>query len=328
MAKLPMKAAAVSLLLMTALTACNVWDGSESIDPPQSMGKAKEQVTMAGVGKDKPLQVTVYLKDNRGYVAPVTMGMADTDTPAKAALEAMVDGAPMPSGFHGLLPKGTTVKGINLVKEEKLAVVDFSKSFLTYNKADERKLLEAVTWTMTGFPSIEQIQLRVDGKAVETMPASNTPVSATLSRKMGINIEGTSGSLLTQSHPATLYFQSKDVNGLPYYVPVTRMIAGEDKTLEAVVKQLAVPPAGSALEAVVSDDIEAAAVQVQNDVVTVNLKDAVLKKATDLDASTWQAVVMTMLGNSSAKQVQVMVNDKAHDVKPVSMPTNINPIGL
>lgn len=312
---------AVATLLITAVAAgCQAWDGSsDPIDPPQAISTKKEKTTTStAIKTEQPLQSTLYFKDRNGYVAPVVVRTETTDTPAKAVLAAMVEGATTPSGFTGLLPKGTEVKGINIVKDEKLAVVDFSKPFLSYKKEDERKMLEAVTWALTSFPTIDKVQLRVEGKLLEQMPAMGTPLDQPLSRKMGINVESVNGVTWSQAMPVTLYFQAKGKDKETYLVPVTRMIAQTEKPLEAAMKQLSVKPKSKGLVPVISSDVQLVSMQLQNQVVTVNLKDELLKKAAVMEEESLRAVIMSLLDNSAATHVQVMVNDHAVEDKPVS----------
>ena len=88
--------------------------------------------------------MTVYVKDAKGFVTLLSLGLPKTVSVAKTTLEYMVDGGPdaslLPSGFQALLPKGTKVVSLN-VTSDKRAIVDFSKEFLNYDGQNERKIL-------------------------------------------------------------------------------------------------------------------------------------------------------------------------------------------
>jgi germination protein M len=323
----------VSCLLIGMLSGCQVWDGSsDPIDPPQSMGKMKNAVTDAKVTGPKAIsdvtEQTLYFKDKNGYVAPVTIQTPMSDSPAKAVLAGMVEGAAIPHGFKALLPKGTEVLGMNIVKDEKLAVVDFSKPFLSYKKEDERKVLEAVTWALTSFPTITQVQIHVEGKALTEMPASGTPMDEPLTRKMGINVEQTIGVTTSQAMPVTLYYEAKRKKEESYLVPVTRLLPRTDQPLVEAMKQLAIQPNGIGLQPVLTPDMQTESVQMQNQVIKVSLKDQLLKQAADLDETTLKAVVLSLLDSSQATHVQVMVNHEATQDKPVGRMKQVNAFGL
>ncbi|MNU06339.1 Spore germination protein GerM [compost metagenome] len=46
-------------------------------------------------------------------------------------------------------------------------MVDFSKEFNNYKAEDERKVLEAVVWTLTELDNVEKVSIRVEGKELK-----------------------------------------------------------------------------------------------------------------------------------------------------------------
>jgi germination protein M len=154
---------------------------TQAIDPPPVNANLTSGATTDPAAIDSTVksaagntQVTLYYKDANGYVAPISMVLPSKEQIAKQSLEYMVEGGPaqamLPAGFKALLPKGTQIKGINITADQKLAIVDFSQAFASYNAQDERKIMEAVVWTLTGFPSIDKVQFRMEGKAMTEMP--------------------------------------------------------------------------------------------------------------------------------------------------------------
>ena len=138
------------------------------IDAPPTAGvDVDAKTTSAAVTVDMSdeitSQMTVYVKDAKGFVTPVSLALPKTVSVAKTTLEYMVDGGPetglLPAGFQGILPKGTKVISVNITADKR-ATVDFSKELLNYDVKDERKLLEAITWNLTNFSSVDKVQLR------------------------------------------------------------------------------------------------------------------------------------------------------------------------
>jgi germination protein M len=308
-----------AVLSIGMLTACGGSDQTVSIDPPQ-----KEVSVLTTVDEAKTVPTTLYLKDANGYVAPVSVRLPDNGSPAKAVLEAMTAGTPKPAGFKGWIPAGTSVRGLNVVADAKLAVVDFSKEFLSYPKKEERHLVEAITYALTSFPTIAQVQLRVEGKVIESMPASGLPVGTPLTREMGVNVSVQDGVLLSQTTSVTVYYAAKSEDAGRYLVPVTRMVPYTNQPLPVVMQQLAMQPALPGLAPVLDGTTQATTVQVQNKVVKLNVQSVDVKSQVKLSKQAMQAIVWSMLDNADAKQVQVMVNQKAAQDKPVDKPEAIN----
>lgn len=337
------KWAAVASLGLALTAGCSDQNrtGSLPIDPPPAgvNGDAASAPVHASIAD--PMDVTIYARDEHNMVAPIIVTMEKTQSVAKKALEYMVEGGPaqghMPSGFSSILPKGTTIHGIN-VKENKTAVVDFSQEFTGYNIQDERKMLEAVTWTLTSFPTIDQVEIYVDGHKLTEMPHNGTPLDGSLSREMGINLEISKGVNVGQSTPVTLYFLSENQAGESYYVPVTRLISRTEELEKAVIEQLiAGPDEQRGLAGVMTPGAELIDINKGSDLITVNFSEALLGPDHKAPAEALKAVVLSLTENvSESSKVQILVNgeakvnatDNQSYSEPVARPQIVNEVKL
>lgn len=323
-------------------------DDRKSIDPPVEDKDTGVNRTIPSVQTFNPInqmQVTLYFKDRQNHVAPITMAVPKAEGVAKKALESMVEGSPaisrLPYGFSALLPKGTQIKGINILKEQKTAVVDFSKEFRNYKEEDERKIMEAVTWTLTGFPTVDNVQIWVDGKILKEMPVGKTPIDGALNRAMGINIESASGINIGQSTPVTVYFLGDNGSGYQYLVPVTRMVKRTDDRAMAALKQLIAGPDQSqktGLFSVMAPEATVLNLKLSDnkDLITVNFSDKLLGPDQKVPSEAIQSVILSLTENTGAAKVQILINGKAQVQttdnqkysSPVSRPTYLNLIKL
>jgi germination protein M len=340
------RAAAITGVIVLMTTGCSLLGTGEKnqIDPPQAEAEAEAQTTSGAVTIDMTkaqAQMTVYVKDAKGFVAPISLALPKTQSPARTTLEYMVQDGPgknlLPAGFEALLPKGTLIKGVNILAEKKLAVVDFSKEFLNYNPQDERKILEAITWTLTGFPAVEKVQLWVEGKALKEMPNGKTPLDQPVGRTMGINIEKSEDAEFGQSTPVTLYFLNQNDQNYKYYVPVTRMVKRTDDVATAVVQQLIKgPDPKRGLSPVIDAATEVHGVKKSDNLITVDFSDKLLGSDQKASSDALQSVILSLTENTGIGKVQIMVDGNVKDVstdeqnysKPVSRPAHINPVKL
>lgn len=330
----------VTAMLSTGCSLINKKEGAQSIDPPPTGAEAAVQTAAVPVSAEAGRQVTLYFKDPKGMVAPLSVYIPKTLEVARKSLEYMVAGvAAVPDGFQGLLPKGTAIKGIDLKPDQKLAVVDFSKEFNNYKPEDERRMLEAVVWTLTELDNVDKVTLRVEGKDVRQMELGKTPVDAEMTRAMGINLEFGSGLNPGQSVPVTLYFQNRTSDEFSYYVPVTRMVKRTDDIAKAAVEQLIKGPDSSkGLASVLAPETGLLQIQLSQDnsVVTANFNDKLLGSDKLIPASAAQALILSLTESTGAGKVQLMVNgdtkvsatDKTSYSKPVAAPEHINPAKL
>ncbi len=336
-----MAAAGAALALVT--TGCSL-GGSRSIDPPQVGYEVKtgKEAKAASAEAGKHLAATGYFLDAGGYTAPLQIRVPAGDGIAKQVLSHMVDGGPgsaqLPQGFRALLPKGTIVKGIDIKTDEKLAIIDFSKEFANYNMTDERKILEAITWSMTTFPTVEKVQLRVEGVALKEMPLDGTPLDMPLSRKtLGINLEASKGVNFGRASAVTLYFAGKTKDNKSYYVPVTRLIHQTDDLVKATMAELIKGPSGKSLASVILPTAEVLNSAATGDIITVDFSDKLLGPDQKAPSESLQAVVLSLtetVGQSTKVQIKVngdaKVNatDNRSYAQPVMRPEHINEIKL
>ncbi|SFE23366.1 germination protein M [Paenibacillus catalpae] len=322
-------------------------DTKGEIDPPQqteSTGSVDGTNTGQAVlpGQDDDSNLTVYLEDRNGYLAPVSLKAALTENAVeeagKKALEIMVDGGSfanqLPEDFRAVLPKGTEVKSLTIDPKSQLATVEFGGTFSDYPATDERTIVEAITWTLTAMGA-KGVELWYDGAKLPEMPQDGFPLDEPLTRSVGINLEAADGVNYLNSTPVTLYFSSQTSNDEQYYVPVTRLINRTDESAaKAALEQLITGPLNAKnLTAVLTNDVEVTSIDQKDDTVTVDLKDQAFEQGLPAPAEMLEAIVLSVTENTGASKVQITLNGQAvtdeNNVsysEPVSRPHHVNAI--
>ncbi|WP_088103748.1 GerMN domain-containing protein [Halalkalibacter urbisdiaboli] len=284
--------------------------------------------------KDK-VERELYLIDSNGLVVPQTLALPKTEGTLRQSLEYLVQDGPvsdmLPNGFQAVIPAGTTVD-VNL--KDGTAIADFSKEFKEYNPEQEQQILQAITWTLTQFDNVEQVQIRINGHNQETMPVNGTPIGKGVSRANGINIEADNVVDVVNSKGVNLYFLAQNGDNT-YYVPVTRRVSNETDTVKVAVEELLKGP--SYHSNLLTEFSKGVALidepMYENGVVTLNFNEALLNQ---LQGSAVSQEVMNMLALTLTEQegiekVAVQVNGEGNILsesgevaEPVSRPTKIN----
>ncbi|MFD2681507.1 GerMN domain-containing protein [Bacillus seohaeanensis] len=337
----------------------------EKIDPPKDVSyleegekvdTTKEEGDKANTSKEgkeegkdvskkdaaeQTVMTELYLIDENGYVVSQALPLPKTESVAKQALEYLVADGPvqnmLPNGFRAVLPAETQVS-VN-IKDGK-ATADFSKEFANYQPEDEKKILEAVTWTLTQFDSVEKVELTMNGYPLTEMPVSNTPINESgLTREVGINVD-TSGVVdVTNTKPLTVYYVSQ-TGDQSYYVPVTKRVsANEENDVKSVVQQLIEGPGYAS--SLVSDFTGAALLddpKIKDGTVTLNFNEAVYGSIEEklVSEHMLNSLVLSLTEQEGIKEVSVLVNGEATSVskdgktvtEPVSRPENINAVSF
>ena len=178
------------------LSGCGLFgtETTKKVDPPKEAEvtdkKVTEETTSKGEKAEATLKTELYLVDKNGYVVPQTLHLPKTTSVATQALQYLVANGPvtdlLPNDFRAVFPEDTEISVD--IKKDGVAVVNFSNEFKNYQPEDETKILEAVTWTLTQFDTVDKVKLQMNGHPLTEMPVNGTPISENLSRATGINM--------------------------------------------------------------------------------------------------------------------------------------------
>jgi germination protein M len=210
---------------------------SESIIPGENRQEEQEREMLP----EGVLPLRVYFMEGRGhYLIPVTVTIPWTEGVGRAALEKVIEG-PTPAqemryGLYSPVPPTTEILGLTI--RDRLAKLDLSGSFLSYDPGEERQVLNCIVFTLLQFPTVEEVQLLVDGVAPEAFPGG-TPGKGTFSRERGINLEvAVEPEALEDAQLVTLYFYTVLGDSHIFYVPVSRVVAGGEDIIKVTIEEL------------------------------------------------------------------------------------------
>ncbi|CAM3740932.1 GerMN domain-containing protein [Cohnella lubricantis] len=320
---------------------------TQNLDDAASTELQSDQAVQAQTQPDADTQqdssdkdeLTVYLQDRNGYIAPMTLRVGSEDsadrTPEETAVTWMTSNSEsadqLPPGFSPLLPETTKVTSIQ--SEDGTVTIDFASPFPSVPANQERKMIEALVWTMTELPGVENVKITVDGQALRELPASGLPLPETLSRNMGINLEQASGLTVSQSMAVTLYFSARSEQGEGYFVPVTRLVNRQPDRNQAALQELIKGPLDEKkLQPVLTEGVTVENITTKEDTVVASLLDPGWEPEMEIPSETMQALVLTLTEASGDPKASITFNgtaeftdtdNRSYD-EPVDRPTYIN----
>ncbi len=176
------------------------------------------------------LLITLYYKNTKGLLVPVTRTVKKQEGVAKAAILGLVDEAVTKEqldyyGLYPVLPKGTKINGINI--KDKVAVIDFSKEFLNLSgKQEEQEAVASVVYTLTGFSTVSDVRIRVGGREITTL--ENGTDLSNLRNRSNTLINSDDTQIKDGYVKCDLFYISDDSNNHNYLVPVSVQIPQTD----------------------------------------------------------------------------------------------------
>ncbi|CEO87879.1 GerMN domain-containing protein [Syntrophaceticus schinkii] len=130
-------------------------------------------------------KVTLYFKNQEeNCLVPVTQDVPKVTGIAKATLEALFQGKEE-GDLKPALPKGAEVKDLN-IKTDGTCVVDLNREATKISGSDpkdEALAVYSIVNTLTEFPTVQKVQILVEGQIIKTF-AGHIPVDMPLLRDM------------------------------------------------------------------------------------------------------------------------------------------------
>lgn len=139
-----------------------------------------EDTTAAGDGN---ITIVLYFGNKEGYLTAEKRVIQKTPGVARAAMNELIKGPTAQSGLYASIPPGTRLKDIKI--EDGLATVDFSGAIQSKHpggSAGESLTIGSIVNTLTQFPSVQEVQILVEGRVVETL-AGHLDISKPLERQ-------------------------------------------------------------------------------------------------------------------------------------------------
>jgi germination protein M len=255
------------LVLTPLLNGCSFWERDTKEPIPSQEDRPLQ--------KDPQLRETVfYFPDSsQRIIVPVRFNVPWQEGIARATLGHTVDGK-VPReisalGLASLLPAGAEVLGMTI--RDGLARVDFNRIFLNYDVDHERNYIYGLVFTLTEFPTINRVELLVEGNNPGTLPGGMA-ASEPFSRNNGLNLEITDEAEdAAQTERIILYYLYQTALDA-FFVPVTRVIGKTDQIVDRTVEELLSGPVpASPLFSAIPRSVTLENVTVQDGKVTVRL---------------------------------------------------------
>jgi len=205
----------------------------------------------ANINDKSSVLITLYYRDKEGLLIPVTRSVSKQEGLAKAAISGLIDQAVTREqldyyGLYPVLPQGTKIRGMTIKNGS--AVIDFSKEFTNLNSKEEEQLaVTSVVYTLTGFNTIKDVSIRIDGRDVKNLN-NGTDISGKMNRENTF-INSKETSLKEGYIKCDLYYMTTCKDQYNYMLPVSTLIQKpDDNQLPALMfAELSKKPAGDNL---------------------------------------------------------------------------------
>jgi len=329
---------AVLAVTVLAATGCGTI-GTEPTSAPSNQPSTGTVTTDKGItttSTGKTAARTLYFVDGNNRVVPMRVELPLTNEPMNEALQYMVAGGPETwlsgTGLHAPMPTGTKILGINPSGD--LVKVSLSAESLTLKDAKQQQaLINAVTWELTEFPNIKQVQIEFNGRILPTLSPSGIPTGGTLSRDSGINLEVAEDVVNPADSTKVTVYLDENSSGAHYLVPVTRILpqTADEDIVKETVSSLHEGAVGAGLQSPLSPSAELINESVEGKTATLDFSQSIYQKNQATEAV--HALALSLKASAGIDQIKILVNGKVpmqtegiDFSKVVTAPTYVNEI--
>lgn len=250
----------------------------------------------------------IYLLADNGYLTKTSIVLNEEDIEEK--IKNIIDyliidkSSKIPSGLYGIIPKNTVVNSISI--DNSIVTVDFTQDLLKTSKERERKVIEALTYSLINLDGVEGVRIKIDGKYLDELPQTKEKLPDVLNRNFGINkvfeITGFNDTTVVTT------FYLNDINDKLYYVPVTKYINDDREKIKIIIDNLSSNYIyESSLMSLLPQNTELINYEIENNKISLNFSNDIFFNDNVIEEVVYQ-LTESVFSNYDVDDVALQVN--------------------
>ena len=252
--------------------------------------------------REKSQDNYVYTLNSDNYVSKASVYVSkelSLEDEIKEKLEIITDennkNSLLPSYFKPILPQNTRV--LDVVVEDCLIKVYFSKELNNINKEQSEKMIEAIVYTVTD-ENILGIEIYVNGQMLKYVPNTKKVLPTILTKDIGINKSYDINASNDISKVVMMYYTNDNDNY--YEVPVTKYVNDDREKLEIIFDEFGKMSDDKSLISMV-EGINVLDYSILDDRIVIDVNKELNKDEQNL-------VFKSIFSNYGAKSIDLLVN--------------------
>ena len=264
--------------------------------------KFVDKVVTSDNSKDKVNEEIIYTLNSDNYISKTSVYVSKVlslEDRVREKLEIMVKdndkNVLLPSYFKPILPQNTRV--LDVVVEDCLIKVYFSKELNNINKEQSERMIEAIVYTVTD-ENILGIEIYVNGQMLKYVPNTKKVLLTILTKDIGINKSYDINASNDISKVVMMYYTNDNDNY--YEVPVTKYVNDDREKLEIIFDEFGKMSDDKSLISMV-EGINVLDYSILDDRIVIDVNKELNKEEQNL-------VFKSIFSNYEAKSIDLLVN--------------------
>ena len=257
---------------------------------------------------------SIYLMNKNGYLVKSNI-LLDNDKIEEKVWKFLnnlivSDANKFSNGLSGVIPKDVSIN--NVIYGSNIVTVDFSKEFYNIDYSLERKVLQAVVYSILDIKGVEGVCILVDGVNLEKSVNTNEIYPNVFDKSIGINEIYNLKYRNDITKVVVYYLENIDDN--IYYVPVTKYVNDDrDKILVIIDELTSSYIYEDNLMSLVNSNLELINYREENDCLFLNFNDYLFDSDDKVLEEVIYSIGYSVMDNYNVSMVMFEVNGKEVD---------------
>ncbi len=275
----------------------------------ETLNTSLEVEYLTGLGTN-----TIYLLKEDNYLVKTKIFLDSTDKieQVRCLLDNLIikDTANFLSGLYATIPANVHVN--NILYEDKIMIVDFSKEILAVSKEEEKNMITSIVYSIMDLKDIEGVKILVDGQRLEEYPNSKEPLKEILTKDIGINERSDLKSRHNINKVVVYYLEDIDDN--LYYVPVTKYVNDDRDKINIIIDELTTSYIYEPnLMSFLNSKAKLSSFEEKENVMFLNFNNLLMDKDKKIQEEVKNSVAYSVFDNYDVGSVIFMVDDELID---------------
>lgn len=275
----------------------------------ETLNTSLEVEYLTGLGTN-----TIYLLNEDNYLVKTKIFLDSTDKieQVRGLLDNLIikDTSNFLSGLYATIP--TNVHVNNILYEDKIITIDFSKEILSVHEEDEKNMIASIVYSIIDLKDIDGVKILVDGERLEEYPNSKEKIPEILTKDIGIN-EKTEIKSRHNIRKVVIYYL-EDIDDNLYYVPVTKYVNDDRDKINIIIDELTTSYIYEPnLMSFLNSNVKLSSFSEKENIMFLNFNNLLIDKDKKIQDEVKNTVAYSVFDNYDVDSVIFMVDDNLID---------------
>lgn len=254
-------------------------------------------------------EISIYLLNDNNQLTKVDFKIKNNskEETIKSIIEKLTisNDATIPNGLEQVIPKSCKI--IDVIVDEKIAQINFSKEFLKIENEQIEMVVESISYSILDLEGINGVSIYVEGENISKLFPKAIPHIIT--KEYGINKRVELKNFIDISSIVIFYIDNIDNQN--YYVPITKYVNDKRDKIKIIIDELSSNYIyESNLITLLDKNIKLVDYEINNDTMILNFNNSIFMEKDSILEEVVYTISYSVFANYDVDEVVFKVNNE------------------